>query len=73
MTPARDFSMQETQGTDSITHPRKAHFVSQVVEATNTVLSVLVVVVLHEAESEPRLETRMAISATAPTPCTVRC
>ena len=35
----------------SITYPGKADFVAQIVEATNAVLSILVVVVFHEAEA----------------------
>jgi len=34
-----------------ITHPGKADFVTQVVEATNAILSVFVIVVLDEAEA----------------------
>jgi hypothetical protein len=44
--------MQNCMPDDSSTHPCEAHFIAEMMEATNAVLSVLVVVILHKAESE---------------------
>lgn len=55
-----------------LTYSCKADFVTKVVEATDTVLGILVAVILDEAESEGTLvEAKMNRESTWHTPCTV--
>lgn len=52
MIPTSIISIGQRCGEDGRTHSREADLVAEIVEATNAILSVLVVVVLDKAEPE---------------------
>ena len=75
MTPVKQVRTLVRQGVDSdgFTYPGKADFISEIVEAANAVLSVLVVVILDEAEAATVLARSITSVRAQRTLCTIQC